>query len=658
MRRLLVAILGVLLLNAAAGARQVGVTTAEQLIYGDGVANGWTNVSRTNLTSEASAPVRSGTRSIAVRLDAFQLLNLRHDALDASIYTSLTFWIHGGSGGGQRLRVIGVLDNAPQPSVTIAPLAANAWQQVTLSLSSLGVAGAPNLTGFWIQEAAGAAQPVFHVDDITLTMLPPPAMTRLAVDAATIVRTADPRHFGIHTATWDPVLDSDATVSLLQDVETQALRFPGGSTANDYHWASNTTVPRGACAGAITQRTSFDMFARVALRTGAQVFIVANYGSGTPEEAAAWVRYANVTQSYGFRYWEVGNENYGSWETDCTERAHDPFIYAARFREYFAQMKAADPAVKIGAVVEPGEDSFATYTDHPVVNPRTGRRHNGWTPVVLATLKSLGVVPDFVVYHRYNQYPGRESDADLLQSTAGWATAAADLRQQLTDYLGPAGASVELVCTEHNSVSSRPGKQTTSVVNALFLADSVGQVMQTEFNSLIWHNLRQAPETAHNNASWLYGWRQYGNYGVVSVDFANPTAPFDQYPVYYASKLLRHFARGGDDIVRATSDYPLLSVYAARRTDGSLTLLVVNKNPAHPVNARVALTGYTPDSYATVYSYGAREDDAGRTGAGSADLTPGAFGDAAGSFAYAFPAYSATVIALRPLASPGAHLSR
>ena len=47
-----------------------------------------------------------------------------------------------------------------------------------------------------------------------------------------------------------------------------------------------------------------------------------NYGSGTAAEAAAWVKYANVTKNYGVKYWEVGNEVYGngaygsSWEYD------------------------------------------------------------------------------------------------------------------------------------------------------------------------------------------------------------------------------------------------------------------------------------------------------------------------------------------------------
>ena len=156
-----------------------------------------------------------------------------------------------------------------------------------------------------------------------------------------------------------------------------------------------------------------------------------------------------------------------------TRVPQDPYTYALRFKDYYTQMKAADPTIKIGAVAVTGEDSYANYTDHPAVNPRTGASHNGWTPVMLATLKSVGITPDFLIYHRYPEAPGAESDSGLLLSSGTWATDAANLRQQLNDYLGAAAPSVELDCTENNSVYSNPGKQSTSLVNGLFLADSV-----------------------------------------------------------------------------------------------------------------------------------------------------------------------------------------
>lgn len=451
------------------------------------------------------------------------------------------------------------------------------------------------------------------------------------VNARQTIRIVDARLFGLNTAIWDSDLGSDETAAELREMGIQTLRFPGGSTSDEYHWAANVNPkPR---------QTSFDQFARVATNIGAQVFITANYGSGTPEAAAAWVRYSNVTNHYGFKYWEIGNENYGNWEHDKNSPRHDPVTYATRASDFLRQMRAADPNIKIGVVVEAGEDRYNSHTNHSVINPRTGENHSGWTPLVLSTLKKSGDTPDFIIYHRYPQNHGKEDDASLLQSAATWPEEAADLRQQLKDYFGDAGANVELVCTENNSVSDHPGKQTTSLVNALYLADSFGQIAQTEFNAFVWWDLRNGRN--NNNDPSLYGWRQYGDYGLLS-------GPTNRYPTFYAEKLLKKFARGGDRILHANSDNPLLATYAARRADGSLALLVINKNPANSLTADFSLANFSPSANATIFSYGIPQDEAARTGIGSPDIAQEQFENAATNFSRSFAPYSATVILLSP----------
>jgi hypothetical protein len=632
-----------LALGAIALAAKLGF--ADQAIYTDSLLNGWENWSWATVNLAAASPVHGGARSIGVTNGAWTALYLHHAAFDSSTYTHLTFWIHGGSTGGQRLQVQAELNGTAQAAVALAPLAANAWQQYTIPLSSLGVANKTNLDGFWFQDTSGAAQPTYYIDDLALVSPPPPSTVSVSIDATQIIRTVDNRLFGINAAVWDSVFDTANTISMLTDMDNRALRFPGGSLSDEYHWATNTTG-----TNTWTWATSFDNFAHVATSTNAQVFITANYGSGTPAEAADWVRYSNLTKGYGFKYWEIGNENYGTWETDNNARPNDPFTYATRFRDYFNQMRAVDPTIKIGAVVETGEDAYANYTDHPALNPRTGQSHNGWTPVLLATLKSLGVTPDFVAYHRYAQAPGSENDAGLLNSSGTWANDAADLRQQLNDYLGSSAAGVELVCTENNSVYASPGKQTTSLVNGLFLADSLCQAMKTEFNALTWWDTRNAQETGNNNSASLYGWRQYGDYGITSG--ANPATPADRYPTFYVAKLLKYFARGGDQYVRATSNYNDLAAYATHRANGNLTLLVINKNPTASFDATIAVAGYTPASTATINSYGIPQDEAARTGVGSADLAQTSLANAGASFTHTFAPYSATVITLSGSSTP------
>ncbi|HEX2861412.1 MAG TPA: hypothetical protein VHN79_07220, partial [Lacunisphaera sp.] len=284
---------------------------------------------------------------------------------------------------------------------------------------------------------------------------------------------------------------------------------------------------------------------------------------------------------------------------------------------------------------------------------------NGWTPVMLATLKQIGVTPDFLIYHRYDQAPGQETDAFLLQSAKTWPVDVASLRQQLNDYLGAAGAGVEIIVTENNSVYSDPGKQSTSLVNGLFLADSIGNLLQTEVNGLMWWDIRNGTPVSNgqllgNQSGSLYGWRNYGDYGMLSSPTAGyATTYYERYPTYHVMKLLSSFARGGDAVVKATSSSSQLAVFAAKRADGALTLLVLNKDPAATLTASIALTGFAPPATANVYSYGIPQDNAAKPGAtASPEIASAGMNVSGATFSASFAPYSATVISLGGTAAP------
>lgn len=457
----------------------------------------------------------------------------------------------------------------------------------------------------------------------------------VSVDASQVLRTVDDRMFGVNTTIWDNMFKDAGTLALVQAADMRTLRFPGGSLSDTYDWTTNKSYQSGTrTLNTWSWTNSFDDFAKVALALKAQVFITVNYGSGTAQLAADWVKYSNVTKGCNFKYWEIGNECYGSWEEDIHTAKWDPVTYAMEAKAYITAMKAVDPTIKIGVVVQAGEDNLDTKSPvHNVTNPRTGVAHHGWTAVVLATLKSLGVTPDYVIYHRYPLAPGSETDAKLLSgvsiSNTTWADDAADLRRQVNDYLGSAGANVELLVTENNDVYSDPGKQSTSLVNGLFYADSFGQLLQTEIKAFVWwalHNGSPKDQTTGkqtgNFSSSLFGWRTYGDYGMLTVSGDVNSKANDPHPTYYAMKLLSHFVRAGDSVVKATSNNALLSVYAARRsTDGALTLLVINKSPTDTFSVDCSITGYAGSIRGgTTYSYGQAQDEAARTGGGSADI--------------------------------------
>jgi alpha-N-arabinofuranosidase len=621
-------------------------------VYTDQLVNGFQDWGWATHNYANTSPVHSGSDSVSVTIatanfDGLQICRAAGTDVDSTPYASLSFWINGGASGGQQLKVYGLLhigstQNVGQLTVTLAKLPTNDWQQITLPLSSLGVANKTNFTGFVIQSSIGATQPTYYVDDIQLNANPPPPLVHVGVNAAQPLRSADARWFGLNTAIWDGYFDTSYTSNALSELGTQILRFPGGSASDDYHWATDTSG-----TNTWTWGTSFANFIHIATNAGVQAIITANYGDGTPQEAAAWVGYANVTNHCNFKYWEVGNENYGTWENDANVNPHDPYTYAVRAAQYITQMRAADPTIKIGVPVVTGEDNNNNGYTNPVYNARTSSYHFGWTPVVLATLKSLGVAPDFLIYHVYPEYQ-TDSDPVLLQDSANWAPDAANLRQQINDYVGTGGTNIELICTENNADSDNGGKQSTSIVNGLYLADSLAQLMKTEFNGFVWWDLRNGQNTTNADFdSSLYGWRTYGDLGIIGN--ANT-----RYPTFYTFKLMQYFARPGDSVLNATSDYSLLSSYATRKADGALAVLFINKSGVTNLNAQITLTNFIPWPTGTARSFGIAQDEATRTNSavpGAQDIATNSLANAATNFTASFPPYSATLITLAPTAA-------
>lgn len=611
----------------------------DMLVYTEALNNGWQDWGWVPHYA-TNNPNLDGTNSMVFAANGpWQAWYLEHDPIDTTLYANLSLWLNGGSVGGQ---TVGVAADGTSWGTTVYVTApTNAWQQFTFSLASLGVADATNLQGIEIWNA-GTLQSNFYLADISLTANPPPALVHVNVNATNTVRTVDSRVFGVNTAAWDGDLDTANTINLLTNMNNQALRWPGGSWGDIYFMTNEEA--RGW--GSVTTN-----FLHVATNTGAQIFFIVNYGSGTPQQAADWVRFCETTNHSYVKYWEVGNEVGGSWEEDINTnppwQPHDPWTYAQRFTSYYQLMKAVDPTIKIGAVADTTEDGTANYTNHPVVNPVTGVTHNGWTPVMLTYLRSNNVTPDFLISHDYA--PGNGDTYNLLW-TPTWASNAASLRMMLNDYLGTnLAAGVELNGTEFGPEGD---KQWISLVGGLFYADMIGQILQTEFNTLLWWDLRNGQSVITDSDNALYGWRtnSFGSFITDGGCINGIATPPNLYPSFYCMKLMQYFARGGDTVVSANYDYPLLSAYAVRRTNGCLTMLVVNKSSYASLAAAISLVGYVPSSRATVYSYGMPQDNADKTGLGSPDISQTNYSVPGTNFTCTFAPYSATVLVFTPTA--------
>ncbi len=468
---------------------------------------------------------------------------------------------------------------------------------------------------------------------------PAAAVADITVDPGGIRAIVPAAAVGVNAAVWDPRLLDRPVPSLLRRAGVSLLRFPGGSSADDYHWAANTFTGGGHPYPADT----FDAFMGLARRVGAQPLITVNYGSnvagtggGDPAEAAAWVRYANRVKGYGVRYWEIGNEvydngSYGPYVAGLSERdlhaRKGPAAYARNALAYIDAMKAVDPSIRFGvAVTTPG------YWPE-------GQRPD-WDGTILPLLCHE---IDFVDVHWYAN-DNRGGDADLLHSTGRIAGMMSALRRALAHACGVAGRRIAIMLGETNTDST--GKQRVSLVNALFLADDLMTWLENGAANASWWDLHNGLDTGGNISPALYGTATYGDLGLLSSGNARGTtrepaadAPF---PPYEGLRMLAYLARPGGRMVAATSRLAQVAVHAVRQANGGLAVLLINRSPRRGYNLTIDLGAYAPASSATAYWYGM----------GSSAIRTSVVSGLAHTFRQYVAPYSLTTLVLR-LASAG-----
>ena len=254
-------------------------------IYADSLVNGWLDWSYGTTRNFANTlPVHSGSDSISATVtSAWGGIQLFHTGMTNTAYASISFWLNGGASGGQQLQMygnlyVGGVNTAQTARYYLNTPLANTWQQYIVPLSALGVANTTNFSGFAIQDSVGSTEPTFYLDDIQLVNAAGPAVTHLTVNAGQTIRTADARWFGMNVAVWDSALDTPQTVTVMTNMGTRALRFPGGSDSDDYHWVYNRQDNNNW-----SWSTSLAGFIHVITNLNGQAMTTVNYGIGLHE---------------------------------------------------------------------------------------------------------------------------------------------------------------------------------------------------------------------------------------------------------------------------------------------------------------------------------------------------------------------------------------
>jgi hypothetical protein len=595
-------------------AQSLGVTIAVSGGSGAPTATGSVTLSSGTYAS-SPATLSSGSANITIPAGTLSTgaatltANYTPDSSGANIYTSAqgtasvtvsappvitsftanpTFIVAGTSSGAQLTAVFsggsGVITPGPISAASGTPVTVNPSATTTYTLT--------------VTPSTGTAV----TQTLTLTVYP-------SVSVCTTPSCSGPQisanFFGTNLAMWyDDIGNATSILSAFNSAGMTAVRWPGGSNSDQYHWAANS----GCNNLYVAPSNTFANFEKYIVQAGnLDLMVTANYGSnaacnggGDPSEAAAWAGQA-VTNGAPIHYMTVGNENYGSWEYDLHAIKHDPTTYAAAVSGssgYYDLIKAQSPTTQVGVVVDANCTTANGCT-------------NGWDSTVLANARNHY---DFVEFHYYPQNPGNENDTFLVQQAAqGFTTSINTVKSELATAGTP---NTPIYVGEVGSVSSNPGKQSWSITQGLYAAQLLGEAMNDGVAHLTWWiGFGNCNGNQGSLSTSLYGWQTFGAYNIFSDgpgDLAYPNNSPCSYgspigamsPTAQAFNLFQYVAVGGEypqqtAVIDGTG---YTRAYAATHSGGyALVLFNLNKTAAETVSVAVVGMASSSDVKMTTY---------------------------------------------------------
>jgi hypothetical protein len=388
------------------------------------------------------------------------------------------------------------------------------------------------------------------------SIAPQPAPGALFVNAANPIGPISPYVFGTNYGPWTFVSPAARTTAA-QEAGLTLLRYPGGN------W------------GDVNDLMEYQLDEAVALarQLGAEPLISVRLANGSIENAVNLLKYANQTRKYNIKYWSIGNEP-SLFATGVADiKGYDTARYNQDWRQFAEALRLVDPSIKLV-----GPD-IHQYAADPAARPKDPNGKD-WLEEFL---KANGDLVDVVAVHRY-PFPKNMQDLippkdELLASSEEWDQIIPAMRQVISETTGqdkPIGI-MELNSSWATTSGGEASPETFA--NALWFGDVLGRL------------IKQRVELV---AQFLLASKTGGGGGTLGL--FDGDAPR---PIYYVYPMYRRFGR---DLVEASTDKELVSIYAARRADGALTLMVINRSHQEQT-LPLQLYGHAPAGAAEVYRF-------------------------------------------------------
>jgi len=398
---------------------------------------------------------------------------------------------------------------------------------------------------------------------------------------------------------WRPVKGQDQflggvpwdLVEAVNKIRPSIIRYPGGCFADNYHWqdgigprekrpvrpnkawgkASKTIGPE------VLNQFGTDEFILFCREVNAEPMLTVNVGTGTPEEAAAWVEYCNGPasskwgaerarnghqQPFNVQYWCVGNEMWGLLDGAFTAEK-----YARRYLEFSSAMRQASPDLKL---------ILSGWTDAA----------NSWNR---KALEIAGKDADYLSIHAYG--PSKLTE---LEGVARKKLAYQSVFKVLDSFEKKLNLGISAIA--ESGPKDREIKVAFDEWNLWYYFT---EVVQTNYNlrdglfvaSMLARLQRLADKVPLANLAQMVNC-----IGIIISDrrgtFLTPSAwAFNLFTAYDLGNYLKPELK---------PEKPLgLEVSATRNESGDrLSLFLVNQERCKNINAQISLAGFVPDSQA------------------------------------------------------------
>ena len=399
------------------------------------------------------------------------------------------------------------------------------------------------------------------------------ANVQITVNKNNVLAHVLPSHFGTNLTHFlgQSVINDQEFMNNIKNLGKTILRYPGGNGSNQFFWDGNipnsilndSQITINDLIDGSGWRISPHDFKEILDSTGGTGIIAVNasysrYGtSSNPIQtaasyAASFVRHMNFTLGADIKYWEVGNENYGSWQAGYVVDGDtiDGTKYGDIFNVFADSMRAADTSIKVGAVMFPHDGNY-----------------NSWSKKVLQKVENKA---DYLIIHDYfkrKPNPNNVTYQEMLTSLSEVEQDINNVNNMVSSYTNKPSGYYPIAMTEFNSKS---GEREISMANAIFVVQALLEQIKNGYaSSILW--------------SFQNGFDSYGGDHGMTARNSPVLSNHSPRPVYYIYHYLQQFI--GDKLVFSYSNDSDVKAYVSSFSSGSeaLGFLLVNSSSNYKV---------------------------------------------------------------------------